>query len=499
MNDIKELRELAGDLTLLYVEDEVELRTAVVGYLRKIFDRVDIAEDGQSGLKKFQEHQYDIVITDILMPYMNGLEMAAEIKQIDPEQEIVIASAYSEPIYFLDAIRLGISGYIIKPIDYEQMNMTLYKSTLRLTRFHENIRYKEHLEELVEQRTLEKLQLEYDQVDNFEHTLTSLVALIEQRDTYTGGHSQRVADYSKLIAEEMGRSPEECTLLYRAGILHDIGKVATPDTVLLKPGKLTKLEFNLIKEHVTVGYDMLQKIPMYRSMAEIIRHHHERFDGTGYPDGLKGNEIPVLAQVMIVADAFDAMTTNRIYKGRKSVEGAFTELRSYSGTQFHPPVVDAAMRVLGKVDITTNTSQLPTTEIEKERFSYFYRDQVTEAYNQSYLDFILNRNFYEKEYSSLCILYLHNFNSYNQSHSWAEGDRLLEDFVEYLLETYPKILVFRIHGDDFVLMAEEKIEIDLNGFASLEMLNTHDIRVSKLYVDLSEGSVHSFAELEQKI
>ncbi|MCK4827140.1 response regulator, partial [bacterium] len=177
MTDVKALKSLAGDFKILYVEDESELRNAVGTYLQKIFDSVDTAENGKEGLKKYQEHHYDIVITDIQMPYMNGLEMVAEIKVLDPEQEIIIISAYAEPSYFLDAIRLGINGYIIKPVNYEQMNMTLYKSVRKLTQFRENIMYKAHLEEMVESRTKALMVLEEEKIRNFEKTLLSFVEM----------------------------------------------------------------------------------------------------------------------------------------------------------------------------------------------------------------------------------------------------------------------------------------------------------------------------------
>jgi len=216
--------------------------------------------------------------------------------------------------------------------------------------------------------------------------------MIEGRDTYTGGHSQRVANYCRMIAEKMDCSPEECDLIYRAGILHDVGKITTPDAILLKPGKLSELEFKLIQEHVTESYRILLQIPMYKDMAEIIICHHERYDGQGYPNGVKSDEIPFLARIMIIADAFDAMTTNRIYKGRKDTLSAIEELKALSGKQFHPEVVESAVEVLSNIEAPEVINQLPTTEIEKERFSYFYRDQLTNAYNSDYLNFILNRN-----------------------------------------------------------------------------------------------------------
>ncbi len=496
MINVKTLKSLVGDLKVLYVEDEQKLRNELGGYLRKIFDCVDTAEDGQAGLKKYQEHSYDIIITDIQMPRMNGLKMAAEIKTINEDQEIIITSAYSEPTYFVDAIRLGVNSYIIKPIDFAQINMTLYKTANKLARFKEHIMYKEHLEEMVEKRTKALLALEEEKIQNFEKTILSFVEMIEDRDTYTGGHSQRVANYSKLIAQKMGRSEEECALIYQAGILHDVGKVATPDTVLLKPGKLSKLEYKLIQEHVTVSYELLSKIPMYKELADIIIYHHERCDGKGYPHGVKGDDIPLLARIMIVADAFDAMTTNRIYKGRKDISQAIEELKAFSGKQFHPEVVESAVEALSGIELHESVSQLPVTELEKERFSYFYRDQVTDAYNTDYLNFILTRNTLNTEYNCINAIYLHNFNRYNKKYGWMEGDKLLNRVVDHLHKHFPLSLIFRLHGDDFILLNKEHIEVDISQVDRLEIFKKNHINTSKRHIDLRKEKASSLAELE---
>jgi|GEM_PF-5190130 len=177
---------------------------------------------------------------------------------------------------------------------------------------------------------------------NYEETILTFVKMIEQRDTYTAGHTQRVADYSRWIGEEMGLTQPEIERLAQAAILHDIGKIATPDAILLKPGQFTPLEKDLIRLHAVAGYEMLAGVEIYQDLAEIVLHHHERHDGTGYPDHLAGEEIPLPARILAVADAFDAMTTNRIYQPRGDVASALAKLEQESGRQFHPEVVAAA-------------------------------------------------------------------------------------------------------------------------------------------------------------
>jgi len=171
----------------------------------------------------------------------------------------------------------------------------------------------------------------YDQISNYEQHIYALVDVIEKRDSYTAGHTRRVAQYADLIAAQMGYQEESRELLYRASMLHDIGKVSTPDSILLKPGKLSQLEYKLIQGHVNTSYELLTKVDIFEDIAEIVRHHHEHYDGSGYPKGLKDQQIPMLSQVMTAADAFDAMTTDRIYKGRKSVSIALEELQNLAG------------------------------------------------------------------------------------------------------------------------------------------------------------------------
>jgi putative nucleotidyltransferase with HDIG domain len=499
MEDIKSLKALAKEFTVLYVEDEVEILKSVAFYLKKFFATVVMAENGQIGLERYNEGSFDIVISDIQMPGLNGIEMLSEIKKINPDQEMIVFSAYTDAEYFRDAIRLGVSGYVIKPVNLNELNRTLFSSLSKLTMQRENREYKENLEVMVKRRTEENLVLEGEKFINFEKTLLSLVKMIEARDTYTGGHSQRVATYSKMIAEQMEYSKEECDLIYRAGMLHDIGKMTTPDTILLKPGKLLDIEYRLIQEHAKVGYQLLVDIPMYSQIAKIIRHHHEHFDGSGYPDGLKGDEISELSQIMIVADAFDAMTTNRIYKGRKSVPEALQELEDFSGSQFHPNVVKAALIALSVVKPLDTISQEPISEIEQQRFSYFYRDQMTRAFNYEYLDFVLNTNFYKNEFTCINIIYLHDFGQYNDKHGWTKGNELLATVVEELYSRYGDVKIFRIHGDDFVMINKKHVDVDLKAIQNCVCLKGSGIGVSAKHIDLKSEPISSFEELEKKL
>lgn len=207
---------------------------------------------------------------------------------------------------------------------------------------------------------------------NYEEGVFNLVDIIEKRDSYTAGHTQRVAKYAKLLADELNIPNYEKELLYRASMLHDIGKISTPDSILLKPGELSELEYKIIKNHVTTSYEILSNVSIYKDIAEIVRHHHEYYDGSGYPQGLTGKQIPFLSQILTLADGFDAMTTDRIYKGRKSVKEAIQEISKLSGLQFNPIIVKAAISSLLQVNTDRKASQLPESDLQHERFSYFY-------------------------------------------------------------------------------------------------------------------------------
>lgn len=491
----QELKKVTNNLTILYVEDETELRESVSIYLNKLFLKVVSVENGKEALEKYKLHNFDIIVSDIQMPIMSGLSMSQKIKNINPNQEIIITSAYSDSNYFLDSIKIGINGYIVKPIDYLQMNQELYKSAQRIEQLKENINYKLHLKEMVEKKTEEILSMETEKIKNFETTILAFVEMIEDRDTYTGGHSQRVANYAKLIAKEMNISDDKCELLYKAGIIHDIGKIATPDTILLKPGRLNELEYKLIQEHVTVGYKLLSKIPMYKEHAEIIKNHHERYDGKGYPNGLKGDEISLLSHILILSDAFDAMTTNRIYKIKKDVEYAINELKKFSGRQFHPDVVKNAIKVFSTIELPKEIAQLPKTDIEKERFSYFFRDQITDAYNSDYLNFILEHNILENEFCCIYKVDLHNFSAYNKKYGWNKGDIFLNDFVKYLKQTFLDFTIFRIHGDDFILISRKKVKIDFTKITELPLLKENSITISEEFIDLEKNGIEKFKKL----
>ncbi len=333
--------------------------------------------------------------------------------------------------------------------------------------------------------------LEEEKIKNYANLVDTFVDFIERRDTYTAGHTRRVANYCEMIALKMGYSQDDIRKLKLASNLHDIGKIVTPDSILLKPGTLNEVEYNLIKMHAFTGYEMLSRVDMYRDLAEIMRDHHEKYDGSGYPRGLKGDEIYELSRIMIVADAFDAMTTNRIYKGRKSIDIALEELKSLSGSWYHPEVVEVALEVLKDVKLDTTISQMPISEIENERFSYFFKDQLTSLFNDDYLYLMLQK---EEVAKYLYTIKIKNFTNFNKSYGWVEGNRVLKEFGLYLKNMLEENLIFRIHGDDYLVLTSNELDL-----SNLDI--SHITKDSNIYLDINriELSNKDFKHIEKLV
>jgi putative nucleotidyltransferase with HDIG domain len=337
--------------------------------------------------------------------------------------------------------------------------------------------------------------LERERSENFEQTILSFAEMIDHRDTYTAGHTVRVAEYSRMLAAEMDLDDEQIDALQQAAILHDIGKIATPDSVLLKPGKLSALDYELIKLHASAGHAMLAGIPMYQELAETIRHHHERFDGMGYPDRLKGGEIPLLSRIIVVADSFDAMTTNRIYKPRKTVEQALEEIEALSGSQFDPEVVAVSRPALAGVVIEESISQLPKNQMEQRRFSYFFSDKLTGLYNEDYLQIILRNNLAPREFSCLHSLHVKGLDQYNRRQGWEEGNLLIQKFAAELQSRYPDALLFRVYGQDFIIITAEHFDLTADALL-FTSLGGSEVLLEANHVDLRQDANYYIDKLE---
>jgi putative nucleotidyltransferase with HDIG domain len=329
---------------LLIVDDEVEVRSVLRDLLSEAYQCGEAAS-AEEALAQLRERDYELVISDITMSGMTGLEMIPHVKVISPDTVIVMISGMQTIESAINALRLGAFDYLMKPFDLRQAEAAI----ARAYEHHELIvakrRYENHLEELVEQRTAE-LDQALDSLENaYRTTLQALTAALETRDSETHGHSERVVTFSLRLGREYGLTALEMKALEFGSLLHDIGKIGVPDAILRKPAKLTDEEWVRMREHPMHGQQILRGIKFLEGAAKVVAQHHEKWDGSGYPLGLKAEEIDICARIFSVADAFDAITSDRVYRRGRPYEAASQELDEWVGRQFDPKVVEAFHRV----------------------------------------------------------------------------------------------------------------------------------------------------------
>ena len=329
---------------LLIVDDEAAVRGVLHDLLEQSYDCAE-ASSAEEALSLLRVSSYDLVISDITMAGMSGLEMIPHIKTISPDSVIVMVSGMQTIESAINALRLGAFDYLMKPFDLRQVEAVIE----RAHKHHELIvakqKYENHLEELVDQRTAE-LDDALGSLENaYRSTLQALTAALETRDAETHGHSERVVTFSLRLGCEYGLDANEMKALEFGSLLHDIGKIGVPDAILRKPGKLTDEEWERMREHPLHGQQILRGIKFLEGAGRVVAQHHEKWDGSGYPIGLRGEEIDICARIFAVADAFDAITSDRVYRRAQTYEAAALELDDWADRQFDPKVVEAFHRV----------------------------------------------------------------------------------------------------------------------------------------------------------
>ena len=329
---------------ILIVDDEVEITEILADLLSEDYDctRAASAEDA---LARLHESEFQLVISDITMPGMSGLDMIPHIKEDSPDTVVVMISGMQTVESAIGALRLGAFDYLMKPFDLRQVEAVVKRALEHYDLVVAKQRYENHLEELVEQRTAELDRALNSLEGAYRSTLQALTAALETRDSETHGHSERVVSYSLRLGREYGLSSNEMKSLEFGSLLHDIGKIGVPDSILRKPAKLTEEEWVRMREHPLHGQQILRGIEFLQGAARVVAQHHEKWDGTGYPCGLRSEEIDICARIFSVADAFDAITSDRVYRRGKPYEAAAQELDDWAGRQFDPKVVEAFHRV----------------------------------------------------------------------------------------------------------------------------------------------------------
>ncbi|MBI4285024.1 MAG: response regulator [Chloroflexi bacterium] len=324
--------------TILIVDDEEAIRRLIAQRLEREGYRCHLAENVDQALAVLNNGAFDLAIMDIKMPGRTGLELLPLVKANYPDTAVIMLTAIADVTTAIDCMRQGAYDYLTKPFNLEAVSLSVGRA-LQMRRLQvENRDYQANLEQKVAAQA-SRIRLLYV------NAITALAAALEAKDHYTSGHSEVVARTSVAIAREMGLSPKEVEKIRIAGLIHDIGKIGVKESVLNKPARLTEEEYQHIKRHSEMGEHILTPIVEDNDIMVAVRHHHEHYDGSGYPDGLAGDSIPLTARILAVADAYDAMTSERPYRKALPAEVACAEITRCAGTQFDPAVVDCLLRL----------------------------------------------------------------------------------------------------------------------------------------------------------
>ena len=326
---------------ILVVDDEEAIREIVCSMLTAANYRCAQASSGQKALAVLDSgEEFELMLSDLMMADLDGIGLLERTKERYPDMPVVMVTAVHDISVALKAIRDGAYDYLLKPFEREQLLATVRRALENRRLKLENRAYQTKLEALVEQRTAQLRNVIGSLERSYDITLEALGDALDLKDAETEGHSKRVTAFTIAIARALGVPKDEINVIARGAFLHDIGKMAIPDAILRKPGALTPEEIAIMREHCYRGYQMLKKIPFLTEAAEIVYSHQERYDGTGYPRGLKEEEIPLGARIFSVADTLDAITSDRPYRPAQSVTAAREEIKRWSGRQFDPLVVE---------------------------------------------------------------------------------------------------------------------------------------------------------------
>jgi putative nucleotidyltransferase with HDIG domain len=325
---------------ILIVDDEEAIREIVFSMLSMANYRCHQAASGVEALAILDSgEQFELMLSDLMMAGMDGIALLERTKEKYPDMPVVMVTAVHDISVALAAIRNGAYDYLLKPFEREQL-LAIVRRALENRRLKvENRAYQTDLEAKVQERTKQWEEALVDLERSYDITLEALGDALDLKDAETEGHSKRVTAFTIKMAREMGLPDDRIRVIARGAFLHDIGKMAIPDSILRKPGALTAEEITIMQEHCYRGYQMLRKIPFLVEAAEIVYAHQERWDGTGYPRGLKGNQIPLGARLFAIADTLDAIMSDRPYRAAQPFSAAREEIVRWSGRQFDPEVV----------------------------------------------------------------------------------------------------------------------------------------------------------------
>lgn len=322
----------------MVVDDDDGVRRVVAALLEDEGYEVLTAKEAAEALSLLADTSVALVVSDVKMPGRDGLWLLRQIRPQYEDTAVILLTGYGEVESAVQALKEGAADYLRKPVRVNELSAAVVKALDRRRLQRENRAYQVHLEDMVEAKTQEL-------AEAYDRTLEALVTALDARECETGNHSQRVVRVTLAICDQMGITGDERAHIARGALLHDIGKIGVPDHVLLKPGKLNDDEWVEMRKHPDIGARILGGIDFLNAAADIVQAHQERYDGAGYPRGLAGDEIPIGARIFAVADALDAIVSDRPYRRGQSFAHARQEIAEGAGTQFDPGVVAAFLRI----------------------------------------------------------------------------------------------------------------------------------------------------------
>jgi len=476
---------------ILVVDDSAANLKFVESILKDQYKLV-LVKSGEKALMYLAKNPVDLVLLDIQMPDMDGFEVYEKIRDLHLN--------HSVPVIFLTAdvdvdseikgLKMGAVDFIKKPFVPEVM-LNRIGRVIRLEELNKN------LEDKVKEKTVQIEQLSFE-------IISTIASMIEAKDSYTKGHSVRVAEYSALIAQELGWKEEEVQNLKYIALLHDIGKVGIPDNVLNKPGRLTDSEFNIIKSHTTIGGDILRDIETIEDVDAGAKYHHERYDGTGYPSGLSGMNIPIVARIIGIADSYDAMSSKRVYRDNLPPDVIRKELVNGRGTQFDPELLDIFVQLLddGKLNIDFD-------DVGKEKtlsgegsalINQIMRSIEEEAKRAEALDYLtglLGRKEGEKKIvkamrerkGCLAFVDLDNLKRTNDTMGHLAGDYALKTVGDVLSQYGEGAIVARLGGDEFLFYMRDVDRKEAVSIIENIMKTFEERKAGNTYLSVSSLSV----------
>ncbi|MCH5260589.1 MAG: diguanylate cyclase [Lachnospiraceae bacterium] len=493
-------------IILIVDDDRLTLSTAqnLLGEKYKVV----ALNSGKQAYKYLDRHTPDLILLDINMPEIGGFEVMRAL-QADPRWKkipVIFLTADRSSETEVECFRMGACDFISKPFEPQTM-LSRIKSTLELDGYRKDL-----------QRRLDEKTREMERVTI--QAIMTVANTVDAKDEYTKGHSMRVAAYAEAMARRLGWSEEEVQNTYYVAMMHDVGKIGVPDAVLNKPFRLTDLEFKLIKDHTTMGAEILKDFKMFPNVNVGARYHHERYDGKGYPEGLRAESIPLIARIIAIVDSYDAMTSNRVYRRRLSDDVVMQELQSGKGSQWDPDLVDIFIELIkeGALEqqwMKEDEMASPIFDSEKIYGVAMGKESVLEA-PTDYLTGVLSKRKGESEIAAglraaggcLMILDLDHFKQINQIHGHLAGDYALKMTADILREVCGKDIVCRTGGDEFLYFAEgiktrddAVVMVDkiLKAFADKQE-QAEILKETQLSIGISLSGVdgHEFNELYQR-